>query len=110
MSVKLNVIDREGSKSTIEVEEGTSIKDAIMNNFTLVEFGLCGGNCFCGTCHVFVDTSDYKKLQAITEGETETLEGSAIPPTKYSRLGCQIELTKELDNLTVTIAPVSTLN
>ena len=29
MSIKLNVIDREGKKSTIEVEEGTNIKDAI---------------------------------------------------------------------------------
>ena len=110
MSIKLNVIDREGKKSTIEVEEGTNIKDAIMNNFTLVELGLCGGNCFCGTCHVFVNSDDYEKLQAATEGETETLEGGAIAPNKYSRLSCQVELTKKLDNLTVTIAPVSTLN
>ena len=29
MSLKLNVIDREGKQTTIDIEEGTTIRDAI---------------------------------------------------------------------------------
>ena len=50
MLIRLNIIDREGKKSVIDIEE-------------------------------------------------------AIKPTTHSRLGCQVELKKEYNNITVTIAP-----
>ena len=36
--IKLNVIDRKGKKTTIETEEGTTIRDAIDNNLQNVRF------------------------------------------------------------------------
>ena len=59
----------------------------------------------CGTCHVHVITSDFEKQKAVEEDETSTLKEEAIKPTTHSRLGCQIELKKEQNNITVTIAP-----
>ena len=106
--VKLNVIDRQGNKTIIDVEEGTTIREAIMNKLAPDNYGLCEGNCICGTCHIYVDVNDFKKLKPAEENETETLETSNIEITTNSRLSCQIELSKECDNITVTIPSIST--
>ena len=103
--IKLNVIDRDGKKNNIEVEEGTSLRDAIEEKLSPDNFGVCGGNCSCGTCHIYVETEDLKKLKPKEEEETGTLDAAATKPNSYSRLGCQIELKKEHDNITITIAP-----
>ena len=105
MSIRLNVIDREGKKTTIDVEEGTTIRDAIEEKLSPDNYGVCGGSCACGTCHVYVTPGDFEKLKAAEEEEIGTLKELAIKPTAHSRLGCQIELKKEHNNITVTIAP-----
>ncbi|MFQ5893277.1 MAG: 2Fe-2S iron-sulfur cluster-binding protein, partial [Nitrospinota bacterium] len=38
---------------TVEVEEGTSILEAALDNDTWLEHN-CGGHCACTTCHVIV--------------------------------------------------------
>jgi len=113
MLIRLNVIDREGKKTAIDIEEGTTIKNAIEDKLSpdpircalLDNYGVCGGNCVCGTCHVHVSPSDFEKLKAAEEDEILTLKEEAIKPTTHSRLGCQVELKKEHNNITVTIAP-----
>ena len=105
MSIQLNVISREGKKTSIDIEEGTTIRDAIEEKLSPDNYGVCGGNCSCGTCHVYVDPDDFKKLKTTEEDEISTLKEAAIEPTAHSRLGCQIELKKEYSNITVTIAP-----
>ena len=105
MLIRLNVIDREGKTTALDIEESTTIRDAIEEKLFPDSYGVCGGNCSCGTCHVHVIPSDFGKLQAVGEDEMSTLKESAIKPTAHSRLGCQIELKKEHNNITVTIAP-----
>ena len=105
MSIRLNVIDREGKKTAIDIEENTTIRDAIEEKLSPDNYGVCGGNCSCGTCHVYVAPGDFEKLKAAEEDEISTLKEEAIKPTIHSRLGCQIELKKEYNNITVTIAP-----
>ena len=105
MLIRLNVIDREGEKTVIDIEEGTTIRDAIEEKLSPDNYGVCGGNCACGTCQVHVTPSDFEKLKAVEEDEISTLKEEAIKPTPHSRLGCQIELKKEHHNITVTIAP-----
>ena len=103
--IRLNVIDREGKKNAIDIKEGTTIRDAIEEKLSPDNYGVCGGNCACGTCHVHFASGDFEKLKAAGEDEISTLKEAAIEPTTYSRLGCQIELKKEHNNITVTIAP-----
>ena len=105
MLIRLNVIDRKGKKTAIDIEEDTTIRDAIEEKLSPDNYGVCGGNCSCGTCHVHVSPSDFEKLKAAEEDEISTLKEEAIKPTTYSRLGCQIEFKKEYNNITVTIAP-----
>ena len=103
--IRLNVIDREGKKTAIDIEEGTTIRDAIEEKLSTDNYGVWGGNWSCGTCHVHVILSDFEKLKAAEEDEISTLKEEAIKPTVHSRLGCQVELKKEFNNITVTIAP-----
>ena len=103
--IRLNVIDREGKKTSIDIEEGTTIRDAIEEKLSPDNYGVCGGNCACGTCHVYFAPSEFEKLKSAEEEEIGTLRELAIKPTAYSRLGCQVELNKEYNDITVTIAP-----
>ena len=103
--IKLNVIDREGKKTLIEVTEGVTVREAIMDKLAPSMFALCEGNCICATCHVFVAQEDFTKLKKIGEDEIETMTTNDIDQTPYSRLCCQIELNKENSGMTVTIAP-----
>ena len=105
MTIKLHITDREDNEKSIEVSEGTTIKEAIEDNISPDNFGICGGSCACGTCHVYVNPNDFDKLLKKNDEETSTLESLAIEPTQYSRLGCQVELKKDYDNITITIAP-----
>ncbi|WP_128932022.1 2Fe-2S iron-sulfur cluster-binding protein [Bradyrhizobium zhanjiangense] len=64
----------------------------------------CGGCASCGTCHVYVDEAWRAKLKPADEFESAMLDVVELRQDS-SRLSCQIELTKELDGLTVTLAP-----
>ena len=99
MPFKLNVIDREGNQTTINVEEGITIKDAIEDELSPDNYGVCGGCCACGTCHVYVKASDIEKLSTKEDDEITTLESLALEPSRYSRLGCQVQFKKEYDNI-----------
>ena len=105
MPLNLNVIDREGKQTIIDIGEGTTIRDAIDDELFPENYGVCGGCCACGTCHVYVKPSDFEKLTAKEDEEITTLESLALEPNNYSRLGCQLEFKKEYDSITVTIAP-----
>ena len=64
----------------------------------------CGGNMACATCHIHLSNAWAHILpikengleQSLLEYEKDYIEG-------VSRLSCQIQLTKELDNLTVRL-------
>ena len=105
MTLKLNVIDREGNKVLIDIAEGTTIREAIEDELSPDNYGVCGGCCAYGTCHVYVMPSDFDKLKSKEDEKMNTLESLAHEPNQYSRLGCQVEFKEEYDNITVTIAP-----
>jgi len=62
----------------------------------------CGGNMSCATCHIILDPESFDKLGEPCEAECDMLD-LAYEPTDTSRLGCQVVMSKELDNMTVTI-------
>lgn len=100
---KLIVTNREGTETTIEVEEGLTVMEAIRDNGFDELLALCGGCCSCATCHIHVDPSFADKLPAISEDEDDLLE-SSDHRGENSRLSCQVPFTSDLDGLKVTIA------
>jgi ferredoxin len=64
--------------------------------------GTCEGQMACSTCHVIVAPEWFERLPPAAEEEEDMLDFAA-GARRTSRLSCQIELTAELDGLTVTI-------
>ena len=61
----------------------------------------CGGMALCATCHVSVITG-FEKLNDISDDEYAMLD--TLPNiTDTSRLGCQLKLADNMDNITVKI-------
>ena len=64
--------------------------------------GTCEGQMACSTCHVLVAKEWFAQLPEASEDEEDMLDlAYGVRPT--SRLSCQIDLTEEMDGLTVTI-------
>ena len=99
----LNVTNRSGEETTVEVASGLTVMEAIRDNGFDELLALCGGCCSCATCHVHVDPSFKDKLPAMSEDEDDLLD-SSDHRSENSRLSCQIPFTDALDGLKVTIA------
>lgn len=103
--MKIQVTDEKGQTHTLEASAGMRALEA-MQDANLPVLAQCGGSCACATCHVYVGDEWVAKLPQPTEDEAAMLDG-AFDVTNASRLACQIELTDDLDGLTITMAPGS---
>jgi 2Fe-2S ferredoxin len=100
---QLTVVNRAGEESTINVQDGLTVMEAIRDNGFDELLALCGGCCSCATCHVHVDPAFKDRLPPMSEDEDDLLE-SSDHRNENSRLGCQVPFTADLDGLKVTIA------
>lgn len=103
--MKITVTDEKGQQHTLDAASGMRALEA-MQDANLPVLAQCGGSCACATCHVYVGEAWVAKLPKPTEDESAMLDG-AFDVTNASRLACQIELTDEMDGLTLTMAPGS---
>lgn len=101
----LVVTDRSGAEKRIEGEDGLSVMEIIRNAGPEEPFALCGGNCSCATCHVYVDPAYAKGIPEMAADENDVLDG-ASHRRETSRLSCQIIFRNEMDGLAVELAPV----
>lgn len=97
-------IQPDGTRQELEAELGYSVMEvATLNGIPGIE-AECGGACSCATCHVHVDPAWFNKLPDMDPMEDAMLD-AANDRQATSRLTCQIEMTDELDGLTVTVVP-----
>ena len=91
-------------KVCVEVPEGTTLMQAAREAKLREIPADCGGNCACATCHIHL-TNAWAHLLPIKQNgmEQSLLEYEKGYIEGVSRLSCQIQLTKELDNLTVRL-------
>lgn len=101
--INITVIDREGDKQTLDAptDMGLNLME-FCKSYDFPVQGTCGGMCMCSTCHIYI-LSDHQ-LPEMAKQEEEVLD-FAFFVKPNSRLGCQIRLTDELDNLVIQIAP-----
>ena len=103
MSIRLNVVDRDGGEHEVETPAQGSLMEALRE----LDYGvaaICGGMCSCATCHVYIAPEWADKLRARQSDESELV--SELQFTRdTSRLACQIPLTQDLDGLRLTLAP-----
>ena len=103
----MTFIDRDGNELTVEASLGKTILDIAHANDIDIE-GACEGCMACSTCHIVVEPDWYKQLSAPSADEEDMLD-LVFGLTRTSRLGCQIEITKEMDGLRVQL-PSGTRN
>src|SRR5690606_28921099 len=105
--IKITVIDREGVSH--EVEAPTDMAMNIMELVRAYELapegtiGICGGMAMCASCQCYV-ISENVDLPPM-ESDEEAMLSEAFNVKPNSRLGCQINITEELDGLVVELAP-----
>ncbi len=101
--ITVNFIKSNNDKVQVKVPEGYTVMDAA-KVLDLEEIpATCMGSCACGTCHVYVNNAWVDKIPEIDYNtpEIDLLEYDKSYKKGISRLGCQIKLTKELDNITL---------
>ena len=99
--IKVNFIDKNGEKISIDAEVGISILEVAHQNKIDIP-GICEGSLSCSTCHVIVDSDWFEKLDEASEDEEDMLD-LAMGLTKTSRLSCQIKTSKELDGIVIKL-------
>uniref|UniRef100_A0A671EQ88 Adrenal ferredoxin n=1 Tax=Rhinolophus ferrumequinum TaxID=59479 RepID=A0A671EQ88_RHIFE len=101
--ITVHFLNRDGEILTTKGKVGDSLLDVVVeNNLDIDGFGACEGTLACSTCHLIFEKHIYEKLDAITDEENDMLD-LAYGLTDRSRLGCQICLTKSMDNMTVQV-------
>jgi len=101
--MKITVTDREGNKHNLEGDNNSTLMEIIRDEGLDIE-AACGGCCACATCHVYIDDKLLNKLDPKDDDEESMLD-QAFYVKKNSRLSCQINLSDELDELELELAP-----
>jgi ferredoxin, 2Fe-2S len=97
---KITYIEFNGKEHVINVKSGLSVMQGAVKNNVPGIVAECGGDCACGTCHVYVDQAWYDKTGPDSELEKSMLDCvNHVKPN--SRLSCQIHVTDVLDGLIV---------
>lgn len=101
--IQLTIIDRDEQEHIVEVPLGVglNIMEVCKASELPVE-GTCGGMALCSTCHCYI-LSDHD-LPSASEDEEDMLD-QAFFVEKNSRLGCQLQITENLHNLILKLAP-----
>lgn len=104
--INIKIKDRNG-----KIHEVVAPTDMAMNlmevvrAFELAEegtIGICGGMAMCASCQCYVKSEH--ELPEMTDDEDAML-AEAFHVEDNSRLGCQIQMTPEMEGLEVELAP-----
>jgi 2Fe-2S ferredoxin len=99
---RITDVEQNGAKHEIELPEGISVMQGALSNSVPGIDGDCGGECACGTCHVYVEAGWLERLDTVGDAEACMLSfADAVQPN--SRLACQIKMSRQLDGLVVAL-------
>jgi len=93
----------DGERRKVEAVDGQSVMQTALDALVPGIVGECGGEMSCATCHVFVDEDWAGRFSPVTADEEAMLEVTAVEPTEFSRLSCQLPCTLETDGVVVHI-------
>jgi ferredoxin len=106
MDIQLKITDRNGITHTVEapVDMNLNLME-VVRLYELAEegtIGICGGMAMCASCQCYIlnDVS----LPTMSPDE-EAMLSEALNVKENSRLGCQIQITTQINGLEVALAP-----
>lgn len=100
----ITFIDPEGARRQVEAEPGKTLLELAEEHD--VKLGsACGGVCACSSCHCYI-REGLDSLEEMEDSEEDRLDmGFDVRP--YSRLGCQVKVPDEPEDLVVEISEES---
>ena len=101
--INVTIIDREGNSH--ELIGPTDMSMNIMElckAYELPVLGECGGMAMCATCQCYLESDT--PLDEQSDAELDMLD-QAFFVKSTSRLGCQIQLSEEIDGIVLRLAP-----
>lgn len=102
--VTVTFVKANGEKIKTQGKIGDTLLDVIVDNkIDLDGFGACEGTLTCSTCHLIFKPEDYDKLPDKPGDEEMDMLDLAYDLTDTSRLGCQINLTQDMEGLEVKV-------
>jgi ferredoxin len=101
LSITIKFIDEYGDVTEGQGEAGDSLL-SLGQALGLPLEGTCEGQMACSTCHVIVEADWFDKLPEASEDEEDMLDFAA-GARRTSRLSCQIDLTQEMDGMSVIV-------
>ena len=106
--VTLKITDREGVLHTIEAPTDMAMNlMEVVRSYELAPegtIGICGGMAMCASCQCYVNSDHELPEMGVDE---DMMLAEAFHVEDNSRLGCQIQITPEMDGLEVELAPES---
>jgi 2Fe-2S ferredoxin len=100
--VRVTFITADGREQLAEIEPGISLMEGAVGSGIDGIDAECGGNCYCGTCRVYVEAEWRAAVGGQGEYETPVIETTGDENSGI-RLSCQIPVTVELDGLVVRL-------
>lgn len=104
--INIKITDRNGIIHSIVAPTDMAMNlMEVVRSYELAEegtVGLCGGMAMCASCQCYVKSG--QELPEMTDDEDAML-AEAFNVKDNSRLGCQIQMTPEMDGLEVELAP-----
>lgn len=100
---KVVYVSAQGEENVVDARLGESVMAAAVRNGVPGIIGECGGNNSCATCHVWVRDEFRDLVGEPNDLEDDLLDLGVSERRDSSRLSCQIELSEELDGLTVDV-------
>lgn len=101
--VNITFIEPDETEKKIRAERGHSIMEVAVRNGVNGIVAECGGQCSCATCHVYISDDFFEKVGAPV-GDEEDMLSFSDNRRPSSRLGCQVEVTNDLDGMIVRVA------
>jgi 2Fe-2S ferredoxin len=99
---KILFVQADGVRREVEAPVGLTLMETARQNNVLGVVARCGGACACATCHVYIDAAWLSRLEPPEDMEQGMLE-NAWEPRANSRLSCQVQVTRALDGMVVTV-------
>lgn len=101
--INVTVIDREGVSHKLVAPTDMSMNIMeVCKAYELPVKGECGGMAMCATCQCYLESDT--ELPEQSDDELDMLD-QAFFVEDNSRLGCQIQISEEIDGIVVRLAP-----
>lgn len=101
--ITVTIIDREGESHQLTAPTDMSMNIMeVCKAYEIPVKGECGGMAMCATCQCYLESDT--ELPEQSDDELDMLD-QAFFVEDNSRLGCQIQITEDIDGIVLRLAP-----